>query len=100
MHFPEPQSVTFPSLFNQVEQRMVEKATSQKTVISLSHEVNERKIISSTRHFSRVRQREKKPCISGIRSYFSPICPLRVGPLVDPERAPKSWGFFLLGVQP
>lgn len=28
------------------------------------------------------------------------IRPLRVGPLVDPEREPKSWGFFLSGMQP
>jgi hypothetical protein len=45
-------------------------------------------------------QLEKSTCIFGSCGHSSYIRPLRVGPLVDPERAPKSWGFFLLEIQP
>lgn len=67
---------------------------------AITYEEGRQKIISCIKHFFQAMSRKRKPCLFDSRSYLSFICPLRVGPLVDLERAPKSWGFFILGVQP
>gem|GEM_PF-1762996 len=39
-------------------------------------------------------------CMTSMNTYPLNIRPLIVGPLVDPERVPRSWGFFIGGTVP